>query len=119
MTTINLRIPATMETMKLYKTVVNNSQTIGAKKFADIPLELLAVGKYQRTDYYDKGKVSKLAEHFNKNLMDQRSLKSSLTDYLQLVNVIYQTAAGTAHRISRSQYYGVMQLLSNLKSFLH
>ena len=70
MTTINLRIPATMETMKLYKTVVNNAQTIGAKKFADIPLELLAVGKYQRTDYYDKGEVSKLAEHFNKNLMD-------------------------------------------------
>lgn len=70
MTTINLRIPASNETMKLYRTVINNAQSIGAKKFADIPLDLLAVGKYQRVDYYDKGKVSKLAEHFNKNLMD-------------------------------------------------
>ena len=57
-------------TNRLFTIIINNAQTIGSKKFADIPLELLEIGEYQRVDFYSKAKVNGIAANFNKNLMD-------------------------------------------------
>ena len=67
MTTINLNNSVTM---KLFNVVMANTIHIGNKVFALIPLDLLAVGDYQRTDFYNKEKVTRLAANFNRNLMD-------------------------------------------------
>lgn len=66
MTTINFE----KTNNRLFTIIMNNAQTIGNKKFADIPIELLEIGEYQRVDFYSKAKVNGLASNFNKNLMD-------------------------------------------------
>ena len=41
------------------------------------------------------------------NLSYKACLKTSLADYLKLIYVIYETAAGTAHCVSGTKDYGV------------
>lgn len=53
-----------------FSIIMNNAQTIGRKKFAAIPLSLLRIGEYQRTDFYKKEKVLSLAANFDRNMMD-------------------------------------------------
>ena len=72
MTTINFT-PATSTpaTASLYNVVVNNIQTIGGKKFAYIPLELLTVdSRYQRGELTAESKINKLINSWDKNLMN-------------------------------------------------
>lgn len=72
MTTINFT-PATSTpaTASMYNLVVNNIQTIGGKKFAYIPLELLTVdSRYQRGELTAESKINKLINSWNKNLMN-------------------------------------------------
>lgn len=72
MTTINFT-PATSTpaTASLYNLVVNNIQTIGGKKFAYIPLELLTVdSRYQRGELTAESKINKLINSWDKNLMN-------------------------------------------------
>ena len=56
---------------------------------------------------------------FNENLANERSLESSCTDYLQLVNVVDHTAAGAAHCISRTENYRIFELFSYLYSLVN
>lgn len=72
MTTINFT-PATSTpaTASIYNLVVNNIQTIGNKKFAYIPLELLTVdSRYQRNNLTKEKKINKLIDSWNKDLMN-------------------------------------------------
>ena len=72
MTTINFT-PATSTpaTASMYNLVVNNIQTIGGKKFAYIPLELLTVdSRYQRGELTAESKINKLINSWDKNLMN-------------------------------------------------
>lgn len=72
MTTINFT-PATSTpaTASLYNLVVNNIQTIGGKKFAYIPLELLTIdSRYQRGALTTENKINKLVGSWNRNLMN-------------------------------------------------
>lgn len=72
MTTINFT-PATSTpaTASVYNIVVNNIQTIGNKKFAYIPLELLTVdSRYQRNNLTKEKKINNLVDSWNKDLMN-------------------------------------------------
>ena len=72
MTTINFT-PATSTpaTAPLYNIVANNMQTIGKKKFACIPLELLATdSRYQRDAFTKESKINFLVDNWNADLMD-------------------------------------------------
>lgn len=72
MTTINFTpVTSTPATASLYNLVVNNIQTIGNKKFAYIPLELLATdNRYQRGALTTESKINKLVNSWDKNLMN-------------------------------------------------
>ena len=72
MTTINFTsATSTPATATLYNLVVNNIQTIGGKKFAYIPLELLTTdARYQRDSLTRESKINKLINSWNKNLMN-------------------------------------------------
>lgn len=72
MTTINFApTTSTPATASLYNLVVNNIQTIGGKKFAYIPLELLTIdSRYQRGALTTENKINKLVGSWNKNLMN-------------------------------------------------
>ena len=59
-----------MDNNRIFNMIINNAQTVGNKKFAAIPLELLTVGEYQRVDFYNTSKVDYLTTHFDNNLMD-------------------------------------------------
>ena len=70
MTTINFTT-STPATASLYNLVVNNIQTIGGKKFAYIPLELLTIdSRYQRGALTTENKINKLVGSWNRNLMN-------------------------------------------------
>lgn len=72
MTTINfVSVTSTPATAPLYNLVVNNIQTIGGKKFAYIPLELLTVdSRYQRNNLTKEKKINNLVDSWNKDLMN-------------------------------------------------
>lgn len=72
MTTINfVSATSTPATASVYNIVVNNIQTIGNKKFAYIPLELLTVdSRYQRNNLTKEKKINNLVDSWNKDLMN-------------------------------------------------
>lgn len=72
MTTINFTsATSTPATASMYNLVVNNIQTIGGKKFAYIPLELLTIdSRYQRGAFTTESKINKLINSWDKNLMN-------------------------------------------------
>lgn len=72
MTTINfVSATSTPATASVYNIVVNNIQTIGGKKFAYIPLELLTVdSRYQRNNLTKEKKINNLVDSWNKDLMN-------------------------------------------------
>ena len=55
----------------------------------------------------------------NQNLSDKACLKASGADRLQLFFVIYKTAAGTAHRVGRTENNRISESVGNLKRFLN
>ena len=72
MTTINFTsATSTPATASVYNIVANNIQTIGNKKFAYIPLELLTVdSRYQRNNLTKEKKINNLVASWNKDLMN-------------------------------------------------
>lgn len=70
-TTINFTTATTSTNAIAYNLIINNMQTIGKKKFAYIPLSLLAVdSRYQREAYTKETKINVLMEAWDFNLCD-------------------------------------------------
>ena len=55
----------------------------------------------------------------NEYLTDQAGLQTAGADCLQLLFVVYETAAGTAHRICRAQDYRIAQTISNRECLIY
>ncbi len=54
-----------------------------------------------------------------KNLAYKAGLKTSLTYNLKFLFVIYESAAGTTHGVSRTKNYGITKLICNSKCFIN
>lgn len=72
MTTINFTsATSTPATASVYNIIANNMQTIGKKKFACIPLEILATdSRYQRDALTRENKIKFLMDNWDADLMD-------------------------------------------------
>ena len=70
--------------------------------------------------YYLKLKLFPAADTLlDQHLTYQGRLESAGADDLQLVNIVYHSAAGTAHRVGRAQYNRILQLFSDLHSLFN
>ena len=56
---------------------------------------------------------------FHQNLSDNTCLQTACHDSFEFLNIVNQTTAGTAHRISGTQYHRKAELFCNGKSFFH
>ena len=56
---------------------------------------------------------------FNKDLTYKAGLKTSGTNGLQFFLIVNQTAAGATHCVSRTKNHRIIQLIRNVKGFLH
>lgn len=68
MTTININENINS---RIYNVVVSNIRTVGNKRFANIPIDMLYYDpKYQRVDTVSMAKINGLAAHWDSNRMD-------------------------------------------------
>ena len=60
------------------------------------------------------------ADHalFHQNLMDHAGVKTAGTDFAEFLHIVDDTAAGSAHRIRRTQNDGIAELVCDLLGFL-